>query len=73
MKHSQALGKRARLERAVASSIKKWKRTRQLRALQRLQERDRLASLGIQACANCHCVEVLKEGLYCATCADGLH
>lgn len=73
MRHSQDIGKRERMERAARASIKKMKDRRRATLLKRLQERDRLASLGIPACANCKCVAVLVEGYLCSSCADGLH
>jgi len=39
VRHSQDLGKRARLERAAASSIKKLRRRSQLRRLRELQDK----------------------------------
>jgi hypothetical protein len=73
MKHSQNIGKRERLERAAKRSFKNWKDKRRLELLKRLQERDRLQREGIPTCANCHCVEVVREGLYCWNCAEGMH
>jgi len=46
MRHSQALGKRERLERASASSIKKQRDRERLERLQDLQEIERCREIG---------------------------